>query len=371
MSVFKRGKIYWYKFTWGGKRIQESTRQSNHRAAVNMENDAKTKLAQGNAGIRIKKEAVTLADYLTNNLLPWAEAQFTEKPKSLKWYRNEINVLLNYAPLAGARLDEIGDGSLAGFKSARLKKGRAISTVNSTIRALRSALAHAVDDGMLLAKPKLTIIKGAKHREHVVLPEELNKYLAAAPQPLRDVATVLAETGLRPEECFRMRWEDVKFIDAKRALLLVQHGKSAAARRPVPMTPRVRAILAARWQEADKPENGWVWPAPKAAAGHIVPNSIYEPHRQAIKDSGVRHFVLYSLRHTFLTRLGASGVDAWTLARIAGHSSLQVSANYVHPSDMALHAAIKRLTATSGYKSGYNGLPTKKPKLLNATKIKA
>jgi hypothetical protein len=84
VSVFKRGNIYWYKFIWGGKRIQESTRQSNYRAAINIENDAKTKLAQGNAGIRIKKEAKTLAGYLSENLLPWAEAQFTQQPKSLK-----------------------------------------------------------------------------------------------------------------------------------------------------------------------------------------------------------------------------------------------------------------------------------------------
>ena len=42
--------------------------------------------------------------------------------------------------------------------------------------------------------------------------------------------------------------------------------------------------------------------------------------------SKVRPFVLYSLRHTFLTRLGESGCDAWTLARIAGHSQNVLSA---------------------------------------------
>jgi site-specific recombinase XerD len=44
-------------------------------------------------------------------------------------------------------------------------------------------------------------------------------------------------------------------------------------------------------------------------------------------------FVLYSLRHTFLTRLGALGCDVWTLARIAGHSSIAMSYRYVHPSE--------------------------------------
>lgn len=104
-----------------------------------------------------------------------------EKPKSLKWYRNECNVLLNYAPLAGARLDEINDEMLAGFESARLKQGRKISTVNSTIRVLRSALAHAADDGLPAFRPKLKILPGAKHREHVVRPNEEAKYLAVAP----------------------------------------------------------------------------------------------------------------------------------------------------------------------------------------------
>jgi len=100
------------------------------------------------------------------------------------------------------------------------------------------------------------------------------------------------------------------------------------------MTPRVRGIIAARWAAAGKPDAGYVWPAANASAGHIVPNSIYEPHRQPIKDSGVRPFVLYSRRHTFLTRLGATGIDAWTLARIAGHSSVAVSSHYVHPLDV-------------------------------------
>jgi hypothetical protein len=55
--------------------------------------------------------------------------------------------------------------------------------------------------------------------------------------------------------------------------------------------------------------------------------------------------VLYSLRHTFLTRLGQNGCDAWTLARIAGHSSISMSKRYVHPSEDAVLDAIERLQA--------------------------
>jgi len=64
---------------------------------------------------------------------------------------------------------------------------------------------------------------------------------------------------------------------------------------------------------------------------------------RALKLSKVRPFVLYSLRHTFLTRLGASGCDVWTLARIAGHSSVAISARYVHPSEDSVLAAVEKL----------------------------
>ena len=52
-----------------------------------------------------------------------------------------------------------------------------------------------------------------------------------------------------------------------------------------------------------------------------------------------------SLRHTFLTRQGQVGRVAllWTRARIAGHSSITISARYVHPSEDAVLLAVEKL----------------------------
>jgi len=124
--------------------------------------------------------------------------------------------------------------------------------------------------------------------------------------------------------------------------LLVTHGKTAAARRVLPMTPRVREVLAIRWKHAGRPEEGWVWPA-STRSGHLEGSSIKKQHAKALRASNVRPFVLYSLRHTFLTRLGESGCDAWTLARIAGHSSVGMSTRYVHPSEDAVLTAMEKL----------------------------
>lgn len=110
------------------------------------------------------------------------------------------------------------------------------------------------------------------------------------------------------------------------------------------MSSRVRAMLFERWVAGGKPTAGYVFPAEKAKVGHIVPNTIYEPHLAAVAASGVAPFVLYELRHPFLTRLGQSGCTPWEFAKIAGHANVAVSAHYVHVPDADTDAAIERMS---------------------------
>jgi integrase len=207
--------------------------------------------------------------------------------------------------------------------------------------------------------PKIKLLPGERHRERVVTREEEARYLAAVREPLASIASVLADTGLRPEGCFRLRWEAITWVNGRHGALLVTHGKTAAARRVLPMTPRVRAILEMRWEAAGKLAEGWAWPAP-TRSGHVESSSFRKHHANAFEaiaeeaatrnEKPLRPFVLYTLRHTFLTRLGESGCDAWTLARIAGHSSIAVSSRYVHPSEDAVLTSMSRL---GGHKSGH------------------
>jgi integrase len=101
------------------------------------------------------------------------------------------------------------------------------------------------------------------------------------------------------------------------------------------MSPRVQEILRVRWEAAGKPQEGWVWPNTETASGHIEPSTLKKAHAKACRDAKIKQpFVLYAARHTSLTRLGCSGCDAWTLARIAGHSKIQMSMTYVHSQSM-------------------------------------
>ena len=145
-------------------------------------------------------------------------------------------------------------------------------------------------------------------------------------------ATIQFDTGFRPEETMRFRWENIMWNMGRNGAIRNLFGKTAAARRVLPMSPRVRAILEARYKKAGKPSDGWVFPA-KTKCGHINGSSIDRQHARAfanIEEYVAKHggkpvepFVMYSARHTFLTRLGCSRgpngealCDVWTLARV-------------------------------------------------------
>jgi len=351
----KRGScgVYWYKFMWQGRLVRESTKQANDKVARSMESAHRTSLAKGEVGIRESKPAPILNDFIEKRVEPWAKARFEKfSPKTWRdYYRVGLLAIKSYKPLAAMKLDEITSETVADFAAHRQAEGLQVSTVNSSLQVLRRTLRLALEWGATRSIPKVRMLPGERRREHVVTPQEQAKYLAAALEPLGSIAEVLVDTGLRPEECFRLRWESLSWTNGRHGTLLVTHGKTAAARRVLPMTPRVRRVLETRWERAGKPIEGWVWPA-RTRSGHLEGSSIKKQHANAVKASKVRPFVLYSLRHTFLTRLGESGCDAWTLARIAGHSSVAMSTRYVHPSEDAVFTALEKL---GGHKIGHTG----------------
>jgi integrase len=383
MAVYKqpKSKNWWYKFTWNGEAIRESTKQTNKRVAEQMEAAHRTALAKGEVGIRDKKPVPTLKDFAEHDFLPFVCSTFAAKLKTLAYYRNGVARLLAFDRLANEHLDAITSDRVAEYvkkrQEAKGKRGQSlqVASLNRELQVLRRIFHLAQEWGRVgRALPNVKMLPGEKHRERVLTTAEENVYFAGASTEamsqfadaslLRDVATILVDCGLRPEECFRLRAENV--VEGK---VEIHFGKTDNARRRIPVTLRVGAILDMRISKVSG--KGWIFPA-GTKSGHIEPSSLKKQHAKAIreatailrkqteqKEAEFEGFELYTLRHTCLTRW-APHMDPWTLAYLAGHRDMNITKRYVHPQEQTIRSAMDRAeVAKGGHTFRHTDLETK------------
>jgi integrase len=378
MAVHKRGHVWWYRFTWNGRAIRESTKQTNKRVAEQIEAAHKTSLAKGEAGIRDHRAAPTLEEFAKGDFLPFCRSTFAAKPKTLSYYENGIARLVEYGLLANARLDAVTTEKISGYIRRRQDTGLKVSSVNRELQVLRRMFALAIEWGKVdKMLPRVRMVPGEAHRDRVLDAAEQKAYLDSAqalgnslleayqrarsgiratkrgetpiepPDPflLRDVVTILLDCGYRPEECFRLRWEYVQS-----GVIEIPHGKTDNARRRIPLSQHVASILEMRRAQTQSP---WIFPAP-TASGHIEPSSLKRQHRKVCVAAGLEHFPLYTLRHTCLTGW-APHMDPWTLAYLAGHRDMSITKRYIHPQEHTTRAAMDRARdAQGGHNSGHS-----------------
>ncbi len=381
MAVYKRGRVWWYRFTWKGEPIRESTKQTNKRVAEQMEAAHKTSLAKGEVGIRDRKPAPTLQDFANDDFLPHCRNTFSAKKNTLSYYENGTARLLEYRRLASEPLDCISNEMISAYARQRLDAGLKIASVNRELQVLRRMFALAIEWGKIeKAPPRVRMIPGEAHRDMVLSEADEAAYLDATlaignnklaayqraltgiraverdkapikpedPFLLRDLATLLIDCGLRPEECSRLRWEHVRD-----GAVHVPFGKTENARRTIPLTQRAAALIEMRRATARSSE--WVFPA-DTHSGHIEKSSLKKQHSAACKLAKVAPFPFYTFRHTCLTRWAAF-MDPYSLAYLAGHSDFSTTRRYVHPQVQTIRDAIERARAgQGGHSSGHNSV---------------
>ncbi len=113
-------------------------------------------------------------------------------------------------------------------------------------------------------------MKGEKERTFVLSYADEQNYLQMAPQPLRDAATLMLDTGLRVGELVRLQWSDIDPQRIGRAIfgyLQVRSGKSKNAKRTIPLTAPVRVMLETRRDRENF--SLWVFPGDSADAPNL------------------------------------------------------------------------------------------------------
>jgi integrase len=213
MSIYKRGKVYWYHFVFCGEHIQRSTKQGSAKIARQMEADMLSKLAKGEVGIVEKKPAPKLKDFAQRFI---DAVQTRCKPRTIEYYGEKMKRLLEYDPLANSKLDKIEEALIEEYvQQRRQQKSRrktviAVASINRELAVLRHALKLAQEWKIIGRVPKVRMLPGEKPREFVLTHEQERLYLEKASQPLHDVALLVLDTGLRIGETLALTKSDIK-----------------------------------------------------------------------------------------------------------------------------------------------------------------
>jgi integrase len=143
---------------------------------------------------------------------------------------------------------------------------------------------------------------------------------------LKDVFLISQDSGLRPDEVIRMRWENILW---DKNLIFNPDGKTEKARRHVPLSDRVRDMLRARPQGAT---SDWVFPSSRKKGSHISYFPVAKQFGKAREKAGLPDdIVLYSARHSFATDMLDKRGNIVLVQKMLGHESVMTTQRYLHP----------------------------------------
>lgn len=285
-------------------------------------------------------------DKLFENFIVEAFSPYSEANK--RSFSSDVYVCrILVVAFKGKNLRQINPPMIEEFKQRFLikptifGKKRSFATVNNHLRILSKIFSLAVDAELVDSNPCLKVRKFRlnNQRLRVLSVEEERKLFAGLKDDelILQIVIVALNTGLRRGEIFNLKWPD---LDFGRSLILVQESKSDK-KRFVPMNVTVKTLLAAL-----TPVSEFVFPSPRTG-GRLC--DIKKSFRRAADDAGIENFRFHDLRHTAATRMADAGADPFTLARILGHSNIQMTARYTHATDSAIRRAVENLDPNFGF----------------------
>jgi integrase len=340
MSLYRRGEVWYYLFYINGKRYRGSTKTSNEKEAARVYAKA---MVAAEAGESITLRRAPFIQDFVKDFLDWLD-QTTLKPKTKDDYRNGCRLILQ-SSLRGIRLDQITKDDIEKTRFHESDASR-----DCGLRTLRRMLSKARDRKLIREVPRVKRPKLAG-RDRMVTDTDEQLLLPECPRPLRDVLTIMLDSGLRNGEVVRMRLE---YINWESAFYFNPSGKTPRARRQVPLSERVIALLRTIQAEQGGATEGWVFPSKKKRfrfggircqnrLGHIGLSGLEHMFRKTARKLGLPDALkIYCARHTFGTVTMAETRNPGLVKEVMGHESLSTTMKYLHPETSQIKLIIDR-----------------------------
>jgi integrase len=367
-----RGDVYYAWFKKDGKRYQKRL-SNNFETAIAMFHEMKVSadrrslgMTDNNARLQAIKE-----DYL-------ADVARLKKASYVEYLRVRLDRILEQ--LAVQKVSEVNASLVRHYERCRISKGVCQRTINMEVGALRTMLRWAVKWKVIGSSP-LADYEMSKHRTpregRAFTQDEIERLLAASPQPWRDIWYAYLVTGVRKMELVSLEWRDID-TEAREIILRKGITKNGKARR-IPIDAGLWEILVRRRREPRAPGSGKTAAITKRVQERFTREHVFTTtestplanrrsiygafvrccklagiERQAVDADGkeISHLDIHSFRRTFATNLITGGTDPKTVQELLGHRTLEMTMNlYAKINAGNKRQAISTLTYGKGVSS--------------------
>jgi integrase len=341
MAARKRGKVWYYDFMIKGIRYREAVPEARNKAqAEQAEAKARLDVYQGKYGKPTGTDS--LAEFAKKVYLPWAK----DNKRSWRSDVSRVEAIIQYFGKKSFR--EVSPILVERFKRDRglseTVRGskRSPASVNRELECLSRIFNMAIDNGYAETNPcqKVKKLRMDNRRSRYLSPDEESSLMATLDEwrtHLRPIIVLALNTGMRRGEILGLKWSCVDF---QRSIIYVGNTKTGRDRE-VPMNAAVRQELFELHNSSSECE--YVFVNPKTGENRV---DIKKGFAAICREAEISNFRFHDLRHTAATRMADAGIDAFTIAEILGHTTMQMTRRYTHALNENKRRAVESL---SGY----------------------
>lgn len=259
---------------------------------------------------------------LIDEFLEWCQKH--RAPDTYRWYKDRLESFCETID-QGLTVEQLKPHHVQKWVDnypVEIKDGSRRNLIASVKRAMK----WAEELGYIDISPIRHMRKpGCGRKELIITPEQFQALIdRTKDQEFKDLLTITWETGCRPQESLRVEARHVD-VPGSRWVFPASESKGKKIPRVVYLTPTALEITKRLVEKNPtglllRNMDGLPW----------TPYATNCRFRRAKKKVGVK-VSCYALRHTWINRMLMKGVDAFTVAHLAGHSDPSMLAkHYAH-----------------------------------------
>ena len=335
MSLFKRGKVWWYEFWFARRRIRESAKTGSKTVAKAAKQKRRRELEEGFNNLEdVRHERVRTVREIADEYLA---SYRLRNPRSVTFADYALGHIKRL--LGDTMLVDVNEETVKEYQDARLHEKTAPKSINEEVGFLLRIMDVPGDIlRVRLRKKKLLKLKTRSGVGKAYGPDEKARLLEHAKEArsphIYPALTLALNAGMRDAEMKRLTWRQINF--EKRYLAVGDSKSEAGEGRAIPLNSALYQALKsyADWYVLRFGEIRPEWyvfpfgrPRPNDPTRPVTTlKTAWRNLRKKAKVTGRWH----DNRHTLITELAESGASDQTIMDIAGHVSKQMLKHYSH-----------------------------------------